>query len=147
MNAEKLFLTINTVDFQSKSHLFHRSDCSPHRCGCRDLHNRNSESSPSSNPAPQTELSPAVSLKAVCDTMRYPNSCFSSISLPPESNTTDTELFFKLSLRVAIDEPSFAPMRSTTCVCRWRLTSAAISALGTVTERIASSANVSHKET
>ncbi|RDX75484.1 Pectinesterase 3, partial [Mucuna pruriens] len=70
------------------------------------IHKRNRSSTPSSNSAPQTELTPAASLKAVCDVTQYPNSCFAAISALPESNTTDPELLFKLSLRVAIDELS-----------------------------------------
>ncbi|KAJ1390765.1 Pectinesterase, catalytic [Sesbania bispinosa] len=43
------------------------------------------------------------SLKAVCNVTLYPNSCFSSISSLPNSNTTtDPILLFDLSLRVAI---------------------------------------------
>ncbi|KAG4940046.1 hypothetical protein JHK87_043917 [Glycine soja] len=70
------------------------------------IHKRNTSSSPSSDSPPQTELTPAASLKAVCDVTQYPNSCFSAISSLPDSNTTDPELLFKLSLRVAIDELS-----------------------------------------
>ncbi|RZC01383.1 pectinesterase 3-like [Glycine soja] len=70
------------------------------------IHKRNTSSSPSSDSPPQTELTPAASLKAVCHVTQYPNSCFSAISSLPESNTTDPELLFKLSLRVAIDELS-----------------------------------------
>ncbi|KAK7275495.1 hypothetical protein RIF29_16614 [Crotalaria pallida] len=78
------------------------------------IHKRNTSSSPSSNSVPQTQLTPAASLRAVCDVTRYPNSCFSAISSLPNSNTTDPKLLFKLSLRVAIDElskqlSSFAP--------------------------------------
>lgn len=68
------------------------------------IHNRNTSSS-SGNSAPSTELTPAASLKAVCNVTQYPNSCFSSIS-SVANNTTDPELLFKLSLRVAIDDLS-----------------------------------------
>ncbi|XP_022715369.1 pectinesterase 3 [Durio zibethinus] len=67
------------------------------------IHKR-SISSP--NTVPPTELTPAASLKAVCSVTQYPTSCFSSISSIASSNTTDPELLFKLSLRVAIDELS-----------------------------------------
>ncbi|KAE9595859.1 putative pectinesterase [Lupinus albus] len=70
------------------------------------IHKRNTSSSSSSNSIPQSELTPAASLKAVCDVTQYPNSCFSAISSLPNSNTTDPKLLFKLSLRVAIDELS-----------------------------------------
>lgn len=70
------------------------------------IHARNTKSSSSSDSAPQTELSPAASLKAVCEVTQYPNSCVSAISALPDSNTTNPELLFKLSLRVAIDELS-----------------------------------------
>ncbi|CAL0317986.1 unnamed protein product [Lupinus luteus] len=70
------------------------------------IHKRNTSSSSSSNSAPPTELTPAASLKGVCDVTQYPNSCFSAISSLPNSNTTDPKLLFKLSLRVAIDELS-----------------------------------------
>ncbi|XP_027907542.1 pectinesterase 3 [Vigna unguiculata] len=132
------------------------------------IHNRNNKSSPSSDSAPQTQLSPAASLKAVCDATRYPNSCFTSISSLPESNTTDPELLFKLSLRVAIDElsklSSFpskiranaehdARLQKAIDVCSSVIGDAldrlndSISALGTVTGRIVSSASVSDVET
>ncbi|XWS12223.1 hypothetical protein CRYUN_Cryun37aG0071400 [Craigia yunnanensis] len=67
------------------------------------IHKR-SKSSP--NTVPPTELTPAASLKAVCSVTQYPASCFSSISPIASSNTTDPELLFKLSLKVAIDELS-----------------------------------------
>lgn len=67
------------------------------------LHKRSS-SSPNTLPPP--ELTPAASLKAVCSVTQYPASCFSSISSIASSNTTDPELLFKLSLKVAIDELS-----------------------------------------
>ncbi|CAL0315442.1 unnamed protein product [Lupinus luteus] len=70
------------------------------------IHKRNTSSSSSSNSVPQPGLTPAASLKAVCDVTQYPNSCFSAISSLPNSNTTDPKLLFKLSLRVAIDEVS-----------------------------------------
>ncbi|OIW02497.1 hypothetical protein TanjilG_05090 [Lupinus angustifolius] len=70
------------------------------------IHKRNNSSSSSSNSVPPTELTPAASLKAVCDVTQYPNSCFNAISSLPNSNTTDPKLLFKLSLRVAIDELS-----------------------------------------
>ena len=62
------------------------------------IHKRNSSSSPSSNPVPATEVTPAASLKAVCSVTQYPNSCFSSISSLETANTTDPEVLFKLSL-------------------------------------------------
>ncbi|KAI9093876.1 hypothetical protein K1719_026874 [Acacia pycnantha] len=63
---------------------------------------------PSSYSAPSSpELTPASSIKAVCDVTRYPNSCISGISSHPSySNTTDPEMLFMFSLRVAIDELS-----------------------------------------
>lgn len=67
------------------------------------LHKRSS-SSPNTLPPPA--LTPAASLKAVCSVTQYPASCFSSISSIASSNTTDPELLFKLSLKVAIDELS-----------------------------------------
>ncbi|KAA3478087.1 Pectinesterase 3 [Gossypium australe] len=67
------------------------------------LHKRSS-SSPNTLPPPV--LTPAASLKAVCSVTQYPASCFSSISSIASSNTTDPELLFKLSLKVAIDELS-----------------------------------------
>ncbi|TKY64194.1 Pectinesterase 3 [Spatholobus suberectus] len=70
------------------------------------IHKRNTSSSPSSDSPPQTQLTPAASLKAVCSVTQYPSSCLAAISALPESNTTDPELLFKLSLRVAIDELS-----------------------------------------
>ncbi|XP_058743793.1 pectinesterase 3 [Vicia villosa] len=70
------------------------------------IHKRNTSSNPSSNSLPNTDLNPATSLKAVCDATQYPNSCFAAISSLPESNTTDPEKLFKLSLKVAIDELS-----------------------------------------
>ncbi|XP_050285112.1 pectinesterase 3-like isoform X1 [Quercus robur] len=70
------------------------------------IHKRNSSSSPSSNPVPATEVTPAASLKAVCSVTQYPNSCFSSISSLETANTTDPEVLFKLSLHVAINELS-----------------------------------------
>ncbi|KAH7546993.1 hypothetical protein FEM48_Zijuj01G0259900 [Ziziphus jujuba var. spinosa] len=69
-------------------------------------HRRNTKSSSSSNSVPPTDLTPAMSLKAVCDVTQYPNSCFSSISSLDSSNTTDPEVLFKLSLRVAASELS-----------------------------------------
>ncbi|XVE88552.1 hypothetical protein DITRI_Ditri19aG0078200 [Diplodiscus trichospermus] len=66
------------------------------------IHKR-SKSSPNTVPPP-TELTPAASLKVVCSVTQYPSSCFSSISSIASSNTTDPELLFKLSLKVAIDE-------------------------------------------
>ncbi|KAI4355358.1 hypothetical protein L6164_004139 [Bauhinia variegata] len=67
------------------------------------IHKRNSSSS-SDNSVPSSGLTPASSLKAVCDVTLYPDSCYSSISSLPNSNTTDPELLFKLSLRVAVNE-------------------------------------------
>lgn len=132
------------------------------------IHNRNNKSSPSSDSAQQTQLSPAASLKAVCKATRYPDSCFSSISSLPESNTTDPELLFKLSLRVAIDELSKlssvpsklranaehdARLQKAIDVCSSVIGDAldrlkdSISSLGTVTGRIVSSASVNDVET
>ncbi|KAK2406660.1 Pectinesterase 3 [Trifolium repens] len=68
------------------------------------IHKRNTSSS--SDLLPNTQLTPATSLKAVCDATQYPNSCFAAISSLPDSNTTDPEKLFKLSLKVAIDELS-----------------------------------------
>ncbi|XP_045788083.1 pectinesterase 3-like [Trifolium pratense] len=70
------------------------------------IHKRNTSSSSSSDSLPKTQLTPATSLKAVCEATQYPNSCFSAISSLPDSNTTDPEQLFKLSLKVAIDELS-----------------------------------------
>ncbi|KAF7813966.1 Pectinesterase 3 [Senna tora] len=74
------------------------------------IHNRNNSSSSSSSgdSAPHTELTPAASLKAVCDATRYPDSCRTSIAshLSYSNTTTDPESLFKLSLLVAIDEVS-----------------------------------------
>lgn len=69
------------------------------------IHKRNS-SSPASNSVPAPELTPAASLKTLCSVTQYPNSCFSSISTLDTTNTTDPEVLFKLSLRVAVDELS-----------------------------------------
>ncbi|XP_027353312.1 pectinesterase 3-like [Abrus precatorius] len=44
---------------------------------------------------------PASSLRAVCNVTQYPNSCFSSISSLPNTNTMDPTHLFNLSLRVA----------------------------------------------
>lgn len=50
-------------------------------------------------------LTPSASLRAVCSATQYPDSCFSSIaSLDGSNNITDPEIFFKLSLQVAIKE-------------------------------------------
>lgn len=68
------------------------------------VHKRNNKSS--SNPVPPPELTPATSLKAVCSVTQYPASCFSSISALEMGNTTDPEVLFKLSLRVAMNELS-----------------------------------------
>ncbi|XVF86990.1 hypothetical protein PTKIN_Ptkin18bG0084700 [Pterospermum kingtungense] len=68
------------------------------------LIHRGSDSSPKAVPSP--ELTPAASLKTVCSVTQYPASCFSSISSLESSNTTDPEILFKLSLKVAIDELS-----------------------------------------
>ncbi|KDP40628.1 hypothetical protein JCGZ_24627 [Jatropha curcas] len=68
------------------------------------LHKRNNESSTDS--VAPTELTPAASLKAVCRVTQYPASCFSSISALETANTTDPEILFKLSLRVAMNELS-----------------------------------------
>ncbi|KAG2722496.1 hypothetical protein I3843_02G113700 [Carya illinoinensis] len=69
------------------------------------IHRRNN-SSHSSSPAPATELTPAASLKTMCGVTQYPNSCYSSISSLDATNTTNPEVLFKLSLRVAIKELS-----------------------------------------
>ncbi|CAD5315477.1 Pectinesterase 1 [Arabidopsis thaliana] len=57
-----------------------------------------------STPSPPPELTPSTSLKAICSVTRFPESCISSISKLPSSNTTDPETLFKLSLKVIIDE-------------------------------------------
>lgn len=67
------------------------------------IHKRNTSSSPSPSDS-SPHLTPAASLKAVCEVTQYPNSCFAAISSLPNSNTTDPEELFKLSLRVAVDE-------------------------------------------
>ncbi|CAH8255582.1 unnamed protein product [Arabidopsis lyrata] len=64
------------------------------------VHKKNNESTPSSPP----ELTPSTSLKAICSVTRFPESCISSISKLPSSNTSDPETLFKLSLKVIIDE-------------------------------------------
>ncbi|EOA39982.1 hypothetical protein CARUB_v10008670mg [Capsella rubella] len=64
------------------------------------VHNKNDESAPGS----PHELTPSTSLKTICSVTRFPESCISSISKLPSSNTTDPETLFKLSLRVIIDE-------------------------------------------
>lgn len=51
---------------------------------------------------PSASKSPAQSIKAVCSVTRYPDSCFSSISSVEESNTTDPEKIFQVSLKVAL---------------------------------------------
>ncbi|CAI8607806.1 unnamed protein product [Vicia faba] len=70
------------------------------------IHKRNTSSNPSPNSLPNTDLNPATSLKSVCDATQYPHSCIAAISSLPESNTTDPEKLFKLSLKVAMDELS-----------------------------------------
>ncbi|KAK5831158.1 Pectinesterase 3 [Gossypium arboreum] len=67
------------------------------------IHKRNNSSPDTASP---TELTPAASLKAVCEVTQYPSSCFSSISSVASSNATDPEILFKLSLKVVIDELS-----------------------------------------
>lgn len=68
------------------------------------VHKRNNKSP--SDAVPPPELTPATSLKAVCSVTQYPASCFSSISALEMGNTTDPEVLFKLSLRVAMNELS-----------------------------------------
>ncbi|XP_065867142.1 pectinesterase 1-like [Euphorbia lathyris] len=68
------------------------------------VHKRNNNSSPET-PVP-TDLTPAASLKAVCSVTQFPTSCYSSISQVDTANTTDPEVFFKLSLHVAVTELS-----------------------------------------
>ncbi|KAI4329024.1 hypothetical protein L6164_021331 [Bauhinia variegata] len=70
------------------------------------LINQRNSSSSSDNSVPASGLTPAASLKAVCDVTLYPASCYSSISSLPDSNTTDPEMLFNLSLRVALYELS-----------------------------------------
>ncbi|KAL5579675.1 hypothetical protein UlMin_012117 [Ulmus minor] len=53
-----------------------------------------------------TQLTPSASLKAICGVTPYPDSCFSSISKLETNQTTDPEVLFKLSLRVAVEELS-----------------------------------------
>ncbi|KAL3723557.1 hypothetical protein ACJRO7_035692 [Eucalyptus globulus] len=49
-------------------------------------------------------MTPAASIRAVCNATEYPNSCFSSITtLESSSNSTDPRQIFKLSLLVAIN--------------------------------------------
>lgn len=64
------------------------------------IRNRNSSSSPPTTAGPPTELTPVASLKSLCSVTQYPSSCLSSLA---NSNTTDPEILFKLSLRVASD--------------------------------------------
>ncbi|OMO70543.1 Pectinesterase, catalytic [Corchorus capsularis] len=60
-----------------------------------------------SNSSPSTQATPAAaSLKTVCSVTQYPKSCYSSISSMANSNSTDPEILFKLSLQVAIDKVS-----------------------------------------
>lgn len=66
-------------------------------------HTRNTHS-PNTTSSSVPELTPATSLKTVCSVTQYPDSCFSSISTLPSSNTTDPETLFKLSLKVVVDE-------------------------------------------
>ncbi|KAK3025126.1 hypothetical protein RJ639_043908 [Escallonia herrerae] len=64
-------------------------------------HKRNIEESPS------TQASYAASLKALCSSTQYPDSCFTSISaLEMSSTTTDPEELFKLSLQVVMNSLS-----------------------------------------
>ncbi|GMN68833.1 hypothetical protein TIFTF001_037889 [Ficus carica] len=67
------------------------------------IHKRNSSSSSSDSSSPASGLTPSASLTALCSVTQYPGSCYSSLR---GSNTSDPEILFKLSLRVAIDELS-----------------------------------------
>lgn len=67
------------------------------------VHSRNNDSS-DSVPGSPSELTPAASLRNICSVTRYPQSCVSSISKLPSSNTTDPEVLFRLSLKVVTDE-------------------------------------------
>ncbi|XP_010462290.1 PREDICTED: pectinesterase 1 [Camelina sativa] len=64
------------------------------------VHKKDNDSTPSSPHG----LTPSTSLKTICSVTRFPESCISSISKLPSSNTTDPETLFKLSLKVIIDE-------------------------------------------
>ncbi|KAM7480664.1 hypothetical protein LguiA_028877 [Lonicera macranthoides] len=64
------------------------------------IHKRNSNDS---DDVPSSRMSPAASIKAVCSSTEYPDSCFTSISSMEASNTTDPEDLFKLSLIVAMN--------------------------------------------
>ncbi|CAA7024674.1 unnamed protein product [Microthlaspi erraticum] len=64
------------------------------------VRSRNNDSTPSSSP----NLTPAASLRAVCSMTQFPDSCISSISKFPSSNTTDPEVLFRLSLKVVVNE-------------------------------------------
>lgn len=65
------------------------------------IHKRNSNDS---DDVPSSPMSPAASIKAVCSSTEYPDSCFTSISSMEASiNTTDPEDLFKLSLIVAMN--------------------------------------------
>ncbi|CAA7034604.1 unnamed protein product [Microthlaspi erraticum] len=66
-------------------------------------HGRNNHSDASTQSS-TPNLTPAVSLRSVCSVTDFPDSCFSSISKIPSSNTTDPEVLFKLSLKVVVDE-------------------------------------------
>ncbi|XP_057980828.1 pectinesterase 3 [Malania oleifera] len=68
------------------------------------IHKRNSDDG-----IPSSSVSPAQSIKAVCNVTPYPDACFSSISALHLPNTTDPEEIFKLSLQVAIAELSKLP--------------------------------------
>jgi len=62
---------------------------------------KRSDNAKLSSAAPMT---PAASIRAVCNATEYPNSCFSSITtLESSSNSTDPRQIFKLSLLVAIN--------------------------------------------
>ncbi|KAF8012852.1 hypothetical protein BT93_I0878 [Corymbia citriodora subsp. variegata] len=60
-----------------------------------------------SGSSPAAQMSPAVSIKALCSVTEYPDSCFSSIAAYESSSgrtPTDPGQIFKLSLLVAINE-------------------------------------------
>ncbi|GAB4841907.1 hypothetical protein Ancab_011863 [Ancistrocladus abbreviatus] len=72
------------------------------------IHNRRSKNSGDEGQA-SSSSSPAQSIKLVCSVTQYPDSCFSSIlslQQASNSNTTDPQKIFTLSLRVAINELS-----------------------------------------
>ncbi|KAK6924993.1 Pectinesterase inhibitor domain [Dillenia turbinata] len=71
------------------------------------IHESNEESGSSSSSSSSVSTTASNSIKSLCNSTLYPDSCFSSISsfndLPPNPSP---QFIFKLSLRVAVDELS-----------------------------------------